>query len=109
MGGGKKKSTMTQMAKAQGSEEDKGKSKTGKRSETARSEKKTLGIMLPDLKDKGITKELQKMKALTPYTVASRFNLRLSVAKDLLEELQHQGVITYVSGGKNIKIYKPSA
>jgi len=48
------------------------------------------------------------MKALTPYTVATRFNLRLSVAKDLLDDLAQRGVIQYVSGSKSLKIYKPA-
>jgi len=47
------------------------------------------------------------MKAVTPYAVASRFNLRLSVARDMLEELTRRGVLDYVSGNKNLKIYKP--
>ena len=106
MGGGKKKPTMSQMVKAQ-QKEDKTKSKSsGRDSASASGERKTLGIIQPDANDKAITKELQKIKVLTPYTVASRFNLRVSVAKDLLEELCHQGVITYVAGGRNTKIYK---
>ncbi|NIW11392.1 MAG: hypothetical protein GWN33_13195 [Gammaproteobacteria bacterium] len=47
------------------------------------------------------------MKTLTPFAVASRFNLRLSVAKDLLEELEHKGVIQFVSRSRNLKIYMP--
>jgi len=106
MGGGKKKPTMAQMVKTQ-QKEDKAKSKgSGRTSASTGGERKTLGIIQPNLNDKAITKELQKMKVLTPYAVASRFNLRVSVAKDLLEELHHQGVITYVAGGRHTKIYK---
>jgi ribosomal protein S25 len=47
------------------------------------------------------------MKALTPYTVATRFDLRLSVAKDFLEDLERRGIVEYVSGSKNLKVYKP--
>ena len=47
------------------------------------------------------------MKALTPYTVGSRFNLSLSVARDMLDELAQRGIIEYVSGSKYLKIYKP--
>jgi ribosomal protein S25 len=46
------------------------------------------------------------MKAVTPFAVASRFNLRLSVAKDMLDELAQRGVLEHVSSGKNLKIYK---
>jgi ribosomal protein S25 len=31
--------------------------------------------------------ELSKIGALTPYSIATQFNIRLSVAKDILEEL----------------------
>jgi len=71
------------------------------------SEKKSIGIILPDLKSEKVIGELKKMRALTPYTVASRFDLRLSVARDMLEELNRRGIIEYISGSKNLKIYKP--
>jgi len=71
-------------------------------------EKKAPGIVPPDPKSEKVVGEIKKMKALTPYTVATRFNLRLSVAKDLLDELAQRGVIQYVSGGKSLKIYKPA-
>lgn len=109
MGGGKKKRSMTQMAKAQTVEKGKGRKDTGGRGRSSSSsERKTLTVMQPNPKDKGMFKELKKMKVLTPYAVASRFNLRLGAAKDFLEELHSQGLITYVSGGRNIRIYKPA-
>ncbi|MCW4020780.1 MAG: hypothetical protein NWF14_06100 [Candidatus Bathyarchaeota archaeon] len=113
MGGGKKKRSMKQMVKAQRVEKGKGKGKGKKKSSRASggfsgAETKNLRIVAPNPKDKRVAKELQKMNVLTPYTVASQFNLRLSVAKDLLEDLHRQGAITYVSGGRNIRIYKPS-
>ncbi len=105
MGGGKKKLSISQLEKAQTREEAKGKS--GKRgSATPSAQKKMLGVVPLDARDKSVARELLKMKVLTPYTVASRFNIRLSAAKDLLEELHHQGVITYVSGGRNTRIYR---
>ncbi|MBS7624939.1 30S ribosomal protein S25e [Candidatus Bathyarchaeota archaeon] len=107
--GGKKKLTLSQAEKALMREEQKkeGKKET-KVKEPARVEKKVTSVIPPNPKDDKIIKEIQKMKVLTPYTVASRFNLRLSVAKDFLEELHRQGVISYISGGGHIKIYKPS-
>ena len=114
MGGGKKRKSLTQMAKTQEKEEGKGKRETahaassGTGGGSTGTEMGTLRIMLPSPNDKKVRKELESMKVLTPYTVASRLNLRLSVAKDLLEDLHREGIITYVSGGRNIKIYKPS-
>ena len=109
MGGGKKKRSMKQMAKSQTVEKSKGKSKSSKRSGASSGpEKRSLRILSPNLGNRQITKELQSMKVLTPYTVASRFDIRLGVAKDLLEELHQRGLITYVAGGRNIRIYTPA-
>jgi len=71
-------------------------------------EKRVAGIIPPDSRSREVVDQLKKMRVLTPYTVATRFDLRLSVARDFLEELEKQGVVEFVSGSKNIKIYKPS-
>jgi ribosomal protein S25 len=104
MGGGKKRLTLKQMAKTQSRKDQERKERKSGRSTT---EKKSLGLTLPDLKSKKVIAGLKTMKALTPYTVASRFDLRLSVAKNFLKELERRKMIEYVSGSKNLKIYKP--
>jgi len=104
MGGGKKRLTLKQMAKAESRKDEQRKERKSGRST---SEKKSLGLTLPNLRSEKVVGELKKMKVLTPYTVASRFDLRLSVAKDFLEELERQRIVEYVSGSKNLKIYKP--
>lgn len=104
MGGGKKRLTLKQMAKTQSKKDQQRKERKSGRSTT---EKKSLGITLPDLNSKKVIGELKTMKVLTPYTVASRFDLRLSVAKDLLKNLERKRIVEYVSGSKNLKIYKP--
>ncbi len=106
--GGKKRLTLKQMERSQVKQDAKGKSKKGEATATTRVEKKGLEIIAPDTADKGVIKELQKMKVLTPYTVASRFSLRLSTAKHFLEELRRQGVVTHVSSGRSMKVYKVS-
>jgi len=105
--GGKKKLTIKQMERTQEKKDEGQEKKKGGKSGGAASEKKAPGIMLPDLKSEKIIGEIKKMKAVTPYAVASRFNLRLSVAKDMLDELTQRGVLEYVSAGKSLKIYKP--
>jgi small subunit ribosomal protein S25e len=52
--------------------------------------------------------EMKKLKVLTPYVVATRFNLRLGVAKDFLEELEKKGAVQLVSRGRNVRVYKPA-
>lgn len=101
--GGKKRLTLKQMERMQARRQE-GKESTPKRSY----EKKAAGIVSPNYRSQKVISELKKMKVLTPYTVASRFDLRLGVAKGFLKELEKRGVVEYISGGANLKIYKPS-
>ena len=99
--GGKKRLSLKQMEKLQTRKQGK------KEGESTRSTtKKIASVFLPNPKSKKVVDELKKMKVLTPYTVASRLDLRLSTAKHFLKELARQGMIEYVSSGKNLKIYK---
>ncbi len=103
--GGKKKLSLKQMErmheKKDAEEEKKKKEKGG-----APKEKKPLGILPPDTKNEKLIGELKKMNVLTPYTVATRLNIRISAAKDFLDKLEEKGIIQHVSGNHNIKIYK---
>ncbi len=103
--GGKKKQTLKKSEKAQATKDEKKETKSS--GSPSKREKKTAGIVPPDSRSEKIINEIKKMKALTPFAVASRFNLRLSVAKDLLEELEQKGVIKFVSRSRNLKIYSP--
>jgi ribosomal protein S25 len=49
------------------------------------------------------------MGVLTPYAVATRYGIRISAAKDFLEQLESNGAVQLVSGSHNLKIYKPAA
>jgi len=104
--GGKKKLTLKQMERMH--EKTAPPKKESKSGGGSASEKKVAGIILPDIRSEKVLSELKKLKVLTPYTVASRFDLRLSVARDMLDELQQKGVIQFVSGSRNTKIYKPA-
>ena len=68
--------------------------------------KKPLGLTMPDVNNKKVLGKLNGMKVLTPFVVASHFNIRLSLAKSFLKELEKRKIIEYVSGGKNVKIYR---
>ncbi|MEM3622347.1 MAG: hypothetical protein QXZ02_03280 [Candidatus Bathyarchaeia archaeon] len=102
--GGKKKLSLKQMERMQLKKDEEEKKK--KEKTAAPKEKKPSTIVPPDPKNEKIIGELKKMNVLTPYAVASRFNLRISAAKDFLEQLEEEGVIQLVSGSHNIKIYK---
>ncbi|MGD0406803.1 MAG: eS25 family ribosomal protein [Candidatus Bathyarchaeia archaeon] len=107
--GGKKKLGIKQMEKQQ-VKEDEDKSKEKKKDKAGMSkERRTVGIMPPDAKNDKIVSEVKKMNVLTPYAVSTRFNIRISTAKDFLEQLEANGAVQLVSGSHNIKIYKPAA
>jgi ribosomal protein S25 len=72
-------------------------------------EKKARGIDLPDIEDQKFLSELSKMGAITPYALANQFNLRVSVAKDLLEELERKRLVSAVGGNARIRIYRMAA
>jgi len=108
--GGKKKLGIKQMEKQQvKTDEDKAKEAKKKEKAGPPKERKTVGIMVPDARDQKNIAEIKKMGVLTPYAVSARYGIRISAAKDYLEQLEANGAIQLVSGSHNIKIYKPSA
>jgi small subunit ribosomal protein S25e len=109
--GGKKKLGIKQMEKQQVKTDEDKASKDAKKKEKAGPprERKQLAIVAPDAKDGKIVGEVKKMGVLTPYAVATRYGIRISAAKDFLEQLEANGAIQLVSGSHNIKIYKPAA
>jgi ribosomal protein S25 len=106
--GGKKKLGIKQMEKQQ---EDKGTEDKKKKEEKKGppTKKTTIGVLPPDAKDSKIVAEIKKINVLTPYAVSTRYGIRISAAKDFLEQLESNGAITLVSGSHNLKIYKPAA
>ncbi len=107
--GGKKKLGIKQMEKQQGDKaaEDKAKKKEEKKGPPPK--KTTIGVLVPDVKDAKLVAEVKKMNVLTPYAVSTRYGIRISAAKDFLEQLEANGAIQLVSGSHSLKIYKPAA
>jgi ribosomal protein S25 len=48
---------------------------------------------------------MKKMKVITPPAVASQFNLKVSVAKRILAELNAKGTINLVAHTNNLRVY----
>jgi small subunit ribosomal protein S25e len=102
--GGKKKLSLKQMEKT----EKKKAPKKEKGSAAAPAEKKSVpGITAPNLAGDKLMVELKKMKVLTPYSVASRFDLRLSIAREFLRDLERKGSVKFVSRSRNVTVYTP--
>ena len=107
MGGAKKKS-LAQMEKQQVQQDKKPEPEKKTKTKTV-AEKKTAGIGMPSFESEKMVGELSKIGALTPYTIATQFNVRLSVARDILEELERRRLVTSVGGNSRIKIFKLAA
>lgn len=52
--------------------------------------------------------EVKNQKAITPYTLASRMNIPLSLAKKILRHLADKGVIRLVDKSRRLAIYTPT-
>jgi small subunit ribosomal protein S25e len=110
--GGKKKLGIKQMEKQQEDKSADDKSKADKKTEKKAgppTKKTTVSVVAPDTKDPKVVAEVKKMGVLTPYAVATRYGIRISAAKDFLEQLESNGAIQLVSASHSIKIYKSAA
>jgi small subunit ribosomal protein S25e len=108
--GGKKKLGLKQMERQQVKEdEEKGKDKKKEKAGPPKEKRTIIGVVAPDVKNEKNVAEIKKMNVLTPYAVATKFGVRISAAKDFLEQLEKNGVVQLVSGSHNLKVYKPVA
>lgn len=110
--GGAKKRSMAQMEKTQDQTDKKDEPASGKKGKGKGKtvvEKRPRGLQSPDLSDPKLLGEISRMGAVTPFSLATQFNLRLSVAKDVLEELERRRLLTLVGGNARIRIYQPAA
>src|SRR3972149_7233918 len=107
--GGKKKLGLKQMERMQGKKdvENAKKKEKDKKAGPPKEKRTTINVIPPDAKNDKVVAEIKKMPVLTPYAVATRFGIRISAAKDFLEQLEKTGVVQLVSGSHNIKVYRP--
>ena len=107
--GGQKKKNISQMGKAQQIHDTK--RDEGKKTKTRKPvpDFKQRGVDIPNLDDEKLISEIKKLKVLTPYIVSSQLNVKISLAKDLLRELENRNVIKPVEGNSRIRIYQVAA
>lgn len=104
--GGTKKKSLSQMYKAQlVKEKTSGKPKEKEKEKRKPSDVSTERFFI-DMDGTRLIKEVSTMKVITPFEVASKFKVKLSIAKDILEELWRKGYITPVSGNNRIRVFK---
>lgn len=103
MGGGKKRQSLKKQEKTQKTTKKKALKEAKPAAKSG--EKAVAGIIPPNVKGEGLKQELKKLKVLTHYTVASHFNIRLSIAKNFLKDLERRGIVKFVSGHRRMRIY----
>ncbi len=67
--------------------------------------KPMASITMPDPNSQEVLDTLKSLKAITPPAVASRLNIKVSVAKRLLSHLEAEGVVELVARSRNLKVY----
>ena len=103
--GGKKKPTISQLEKRM-----KVLSKREKRRQSrVREVKKERGLPTLNIPINAIAKDVKKMKCITPYLVASKYGIKISLAKKVLRELAERNVIKLVDRNRRVDIYVPAA
>ena len=102
--GGKKRPTISQAEKAQRRREEEARRELRRKLE--RSEKKILDITPPDIKDEKVLNEIKRMKVITPFSIASKYEVRMSIAKQFLETMHRKGIIELVSKNGDLRIYR---
>jgi len=67
---------------------------------------KTIGALdLPEMTSEELMVQLNKMKAITPNGLAVQYNIKVSMAKRLLTNLENDRVVEMVSRSHNLKVY----
>ncbi|GAB6947499.1 30S ribosomal protein S25e [Vulcanisaeta sp. JCM 16161] len=105
--GGKKKPTLSQLAKKQEKQQQQAQAKpAAKGRKAAAEERPTAKASLIDQKLlSDVEKEVVKWEYVTPYLVATRFNTKISVAYQILRALAGKGTLVLVSKGHRTEVY----
>ena len=104
--GGKKKPTISQLVKRQEREQTAQAKPAAKGKKPTTEEKQVVKASLVDPKLLSeVEKEVTKWDYVTPYLVATKFNVKMSVAFQILRTLANKGTLVLVSKGHRTEIY----
>ncbi|BAB65352.1 MULTISPECIES: 30S ribosomal protein S25e [Sulfurisphaera] len=105
MGGASKKpiSTVEKRMKKMAEEQQK---KQQKRATTKTGKELTSkNVVIDNETLKKVQEELKKETIVTPYTLSTKLNVTISVAKKILEELERQGVVKIGTKDRRTAVY----
>jgi len=104
--GGKGKKSIKQLEKEQLKTQMKQEKKAKEVKETRKESKTTIAIVNSSLMGK-VKAELKNFKYLSPWVIASQFNVKMGEAKRLLKRLENDGIVELVTHDNRNPIYKP--
>jgi len=105
--GGKKKKTIKAMEK-ESLRRKREKVEEKKKKESKEIKKSTVPASIDISVIENIKKDLKSMSYLTPFSIYSKYGLKIGDAKRILKMLCSEGIIKHVSGNARIQIYVPS-
>lgn len=77
-----------------------------KKKESGSAKVKSSPHVLPTIPDEEVVRQLASLKAITVYTVARAFNIKVSVANQLIRNLIQKGKVEKVGGFSSHYVYK---
>lgn len=101
--GGKKKPTLSQLVKKQEREQVTKEKPTVKKKTEGEKQQKAQVIDTKLIEE--IKREVSKWDCITPYLVASKFNIKISTAIHILRSLKDEGYLYMVSKGHRTEVY----
>jgi len=106
--GGKKKPTLSQLVKkaekeAQQQQQQKVKKEVKKEESPAKRTIQTLDEKVFQT----IAREVQNLKVVTPYEIATKYGIKMSLALKVLRALRDRGDLVLVAKGHRTEIYVP--
>ncbi len=106
--GGKKKPTISQLAKKESKEREQAekKSKGKGKATTEETVKKVVATIPAELYDQ-IAKDVQKMEYVTTYLISSKYGLKMGAASRVLNDLVKKGELVLVSKSHRMNVYAP--
>ncbi len=71
-------------------------------------EKEIRKIIIDDELKSTIEEEVPKMKLITPTIISGKYNIRVSMAKEIISDLEKKGKLKLVDHNRRIKVYTPT-
>lgn len=100
MGGGTKKPTLSQLEKKVAKGTDSAEKSGGEARE------KTVSSVIPPPKGE-VLEFIKTQPYVTPYMLAEKFGIRISIAKQVLRSLTEEKYVRLVVGNSRLRIYEP--